>query len=283
MRLAIGRLFLTFEPRLKSHYQNYAATGASAPTPGGGGYHGGGKASAYLCRNCYHLFGVDLIADERREFKVIEVNIEPDLTLSAGNEGASMPCPPICGSNPGRATSRLGRSLLLTRAFGPHVGTDDDTKRAVAWNAMQVVFARPSAAATLHQLLSAARPELSTILRGAAEMGDAVLYLLGAVREGKALGCFLPVYPSPAGHRALGAHLLDMSQEASRFDHKARLRLHAAFDAVLGSASAAWRQPYQVRCAASMRDVAQKQPDVPFDNAWARRKSILHDLPPVED
>ena len=47
MRLAIGRLFLTFEPRLKSHYQNYAATGASAPTPGGGGYHGGGKASAH--------------------------------------------------------------------------------------------------------------------------------------------------------------------------------------------------------------------------------------------
>jgi hypothetical protein len=32
-----------------------------------------------------------------------------------------------------------------------------------------------------------------------------------------------------------------------------------------------------------MRVVAQKHPDDPFDNAWARRKSILHDIPPVED
>ena len=41
---------------------------------------------AFRCASCYHLFGVDLIADAQRQLHVIEVNIAPDLTLST--EGA---------------------------------------------------------------------------------------------------------------------------------------------------------------------------------------------------
>ena len=41
---------------------------------------------AFRCVSCYHLFGVDLIADAQRQLHVIEVNIAPDLTLST--EGA---------------------------------------------------------------------------------------------------------------------------------------------------------------------------------------------------
>ena len=48
---------------------------------------GGYPASmGFRCAHCYHLFGVDLIADAHRQLHVIEVNIAPDLTLST--EGA---------------------------------------------------------------------------------------------------------------------------------------------------------------------------------------------------
>ena len=50
----------------------------------GEGVRGEGE---FRCAECYHLFGVDLIADSAGHFHVIEVNVEPDLSLST--EGSS--------------------------------------------------------------------------------------------------------------------------------------------------------------------------------------------------
>jgi hypothetical protein len=73
----------------------------------------------FRCAHCYHLFGVDLIADAHRQLHVIEVNIAPDLTLST--EGACTATAQGC----------VGGSSIY-----------DHTKRAAAYSSV-----RPSAAA----------------------------------------------------------------------------------------------------------------------------------------
>ena len=83
-------------------------------------FAGGYPASmGFRCAHCYHLFGVDLIADAHRQLHVIEVNIAPDLTLST--EGA-------CAAT---AHGCVGGSSIY-----------DHTKRAAAYSSV-----RPSAAA----------------------------------------------------------------------------------------------------------------------------------------
>ena len=65
IRLAVGRLFLTAEPTLARTYAQLYATKTSR---------------GYRCQNCYHLFGVDLIADAQRAMRVIEVSTAPSRT-----------------------------------------------------------------------------------------------------------------------------------------------------------------------------------------------------------
>ena len=89
MRDAIGRLFVAAEPRLKQFYrESYDKQGGAGGGAGGGaeqrrsGDEGeGGDATAaereFRCSECYHLFGVDLIADAEDRMHVIEVNVEP--------------------------------------------------------------------------------------------------------------------------------------------------------------------------------------------------------------
>ena len=62
IRLAVGRLFLTAEPALTRAYAQLYSTKTSR---------------GYRCSNCYHLFGVDLIADAQRTMRVIEVRTAP--------------------------------------------------------------------------------------------------------------------------------------------------------------------------------------------------------------
>ena len=62
IRLAVGRLFLTAEPTLARTYAQLYGTKTS---------------QGYRCSNCYHLFGVDLIADAQRTMRVIEVRTAP--------------------------------------------------------------------------------------------------------------------------------------------------------------------------------------------------------------
>ena len=81
-----------------------------------GGYP---TSMGFRCAHCYHLFGVDLIADAHRQLHVIEVNIAPDLTLST--EGACTATAQGC----------VGGSSIY-----------DHTKRAAAYSSV-----RPSAAA----------------------------------------------------------------------------------------------------------------------------------------
>lgn len=58
MRLVVGRLFLSAEPRFDRLFRSaYPAR------------------SRFRCASCYHLFGVDLIADVHRQLHVIEVNV----------------------------------------------------------------------------------------------------------------------------------------------------------------------------------------------------------------
>ena len=67
IRLAVGRLFLTAEPTLARTYAQLYATKTSR---------------GYRCQNCYHLFGVDLIADAQRAMRVIEVSTAPSRTAT---------------------------------------------------------------------------------------------------------------------------------------------------------------------------------------------------------
>ena len=75
MRETVGRLFLTVEAGFERYYARL--------------YGGAADGDGFRCRGCYHLFGVDLIADASAQLHVIEVNVEPDLTISSGRAGSS--------------------------------------------------------------------------------------------------------------------------------------------------------------------------------------------------
>ena len=84
MRAAIGAVFLSAEGRFGTTYrQLYGGQGAT--------FNAG-----FRCAGCYHLFGVDMIADSNLGVRVIEVNIAPDLTLSTEGRGCER-APPASG------------------------------------------------------------------------------------------------------------------------------------------------------------------------------------------
>lgn len=210
MRLVIGRLFLAAEPAFAALYRRAYPTWLQ-----------------FRCAACYHLFGVDLIADIHRQLHVIEVNIAPDLTLST--EG-----------------------LCETSAQGCAGGSNkyDHTKTAAAYSTVRLVFSSLSAAATLQAMLARHADELparfphlhrracpaspssnATAARAAAAETDASTpadaaawelrpfvqqYLLDAVREGRAVGCYLPVYPSAVGGTPLLQHLQMLHRYANK-------------------------------------------------------------------
>ena len=208
MRLVIGRLFLAAEPAFAALYRRAYPTWLQ-----------------FRCAACYHLFGVDLIADSHRQLHVIEVNIAPDLTLST--EG-------VCE----------------TSAQGCAGGSNkyDHTKTAAAYSTVRLVFSSLSAAATLDAMLARHGDELparfprlhrractassnSTAARAAGAEADASVpadatawelrpfvqqYLLDAVREGRSIGCYLPVYPSAVGGTPLLQHLQMLHRFASK-------------------------------------------------------------------
>ena len=187
MRLAIGRMFLTAEPRLEREYES-------------------GFGRGFSCANCYHLFGVDLIADASRGMHVIEVNVAPDLTLSTSG----------------------GCKLQPTKCAGGS-SSYDATKRAAAHNTVKLVYADSSAAEDVAALLARHGPALPTrfprlFTEASAESGGGggggaeptlrpkvLEYLLGAHRELSAAGCFVNVYPSGVHHESFAAHLRQLA------------------------------------------------------------------------
>jgi len=188
-----------------AHVYSSAARAENATGPG---------ADSFRCSSCYHLFGVDLIADASGRFHVIEVNVSPDLTLSTEGLGAYTP----------------GGSAAY-----------DHTKRAAAYSLVRLVYSRQAVAAELTSFLERHADEISRLDRliiahpaaapaanksgeaaasqsavvevpsgsGALGVGgqppmlqrDVAEYLLDMLREMHATGCFAPVYPSLRHHQ----------------------------------------------------------------------------------
>jgi hypothetical protein len=78
MALTVSQLFLSAEPRMHGLYKADSSSGAAD----------------FRCSGCYHLFGVDLIADAEGRFHVIEVCsslVHPAASLLAHTLGAWPP------------------------------------------------------------------------------------------------------------------------------------------------------------------------------------------------
>lgn len=292
MRDAVGRLMLAAEPRLKQYYhEQYAhvrsgadwrgtSYGRNQPMPAG--RHDEGELSdadssdrAFRCSECYHLFGVDLIADSTGRFHVIEVNVSPDLSLST--EGA---CQAVSGCKGG------------STAY-------DHTKLAVGYNTVQLVYARQSAASQLDSILrrhaeAISRLQLLTVPRREVELGiaggrnsssnsqarhapmlqtDVVDYVLGVIRERANAGCFAPVYPSALHHATHGEHIERIARGASKSSHDAmrrRVQFHKLLGIVIAEIDNTSHRGFSQRCDQMLRRV----PRVRYGE-WARRTHIF--------
>ena len=152
MRAAVGSLFLSAEASFAQIYSRLY------------------KGHSYRCSNCYHFFGVDLIADVQGGMHVIEVNVSPDLTLS--HEGCNTPGGCLGGSD----------------AY-------DYTKQAAAFNAVQIVYGIESVAESLSTLLrrhsaEITAPRFARLLQPARKglKREVIEYLLEYLREGLVAG-----------------------------------------------------------------------------------------------
>jgi hypothetical protein len=301
---AIGGIFLAAEPRLRRVYsKEYAKMVASEEGENSilGGL--GGSADPFRCAPCYHLFGVDLIADESGGMHVIEVNVEPDLTLSTEGECAVKRMDGNCSDG----------SLAY-----------DHTKHAAAFNTVRLVYARKAQAGTLQRMLerNAARiaklplllmpaqpplpppppkPSLGGHLEAAIDLGmeaaeegqpeagprpavpillpQVAEYLLDWLRETEASGCFMPVYPSLTHRTAHATQLRLMSTDEQRLQMHALLML--ALEDVAsgagrsargaeGAAARASANSFKRRCESMLSKVPRVK-----QGAWARRRHIF--------
>ena len=183
MRAAVGSLFLSAEASFAQIYSRLY------------------KGHSYRCSNCYHFFGVDLIADVQGGMHVIEVNVSPDLTLS--HEGCNTPGGCLGGSN----------------AY-------DYTKQAAAFNAVQIVYGIESVAESLSTLLrrhsaEITAPRFARLLQPARKglKREVIEYLLEYLREGRVAGCFVSVYPANAAHTHFQTHLERLREVSRHTDH----------------------------------------------------------------
>ena len=92
----------------------------------------GADGDGFRCRGCYHLFGVDLIADSSRRMHVIEVNVAPDLSLST--QGAA------CDGEHASKNCTDGSTAY------------DHTKLAAAYNTVRLVYSRQAVAQRLERI-----------------------------------------------------------------------------------------------------------------------------------
>lgn len=243
----------------------------------------GAGSQGFRCSPCYHLFGVDLIADANGAMHVIEVNVEPDLTLST--EGAA------CMAEGANCTGG-------SKAY-------DHTKRAAAFNTVSLVYSRQAQARRLQSLLErhAARISALELLvvppppplplssdasagRGAAvalagdEKGvpppvlraEVAEYLLDWLRETEASGCFTLVYPSRRHHGAHAAQLARMHSGAQRMQMHQLLGI-VLEDAALANDASVGANAFRSRCERMLHDVPHVK-----QGAWARRTHIFKEV-----
>mmetsp|Transcript_5140 Transcript_5140/g.15687 ORF Transcript_5140/g.15687 Transcript_5140/m.15687 type:complete len:901 (+) Transcript_5140:62-2764(+) len=327
MRQTVGRLFLTAEPQImRSYAREYPHTSEaskpwrqSVPSRERGvpwvwsqGVNVGAEVG-YRCSNCYHLFGVDLIADNTGQFRAIEINVQPDLSLSLAacerqrrtpKQGLPRTGGPdrLIGNGDGARYAPEGGSKSPSSSLPTGMTSEqkdpaledshdacsegssayDDTKRAVAFSVVQMVYGDHPAAAILEELLAphgdtlAIRfPKLAhrrmdtkadAALGSASDVASIVdsrdsdvpngpyglhretlVYLLGSVREALALGCFVPVVPSISGWHDQARHLRRLWNSAT----------------------------VQSRCAAPHSAIDSETRCAGFDFEWRRQ---IHDL-----
>jgi hypothetical protein len=291
MREAIGRLFLAAEPRLKRVYRDrYDRHGVSSSSDEGEGGHG----SPFRCAECYHLFGVDLIADSKGRMHVIEVNVAPDLSLSTT----------------GAACKSGGNCADGSIAY-------DHTKLAAAYNTVRLVYSRTSVASELQRVLARHASEiapLDLLLMPPTDTDvpvptlkpDVAEYLLDAMRERRESGCFTPVYPNKVNLAAHGQQLEQMARglpscappelantssdvlptacgtdagemlRAAQDYMRRRVQMHTLLGIVLpdldGEGSS--ESPFRGRCEEMLRHVATNHSGTEH-SAWAKRSHIF--------
>ena len=222
------------------------------------------KAARFRCVECYHLLGVDLIADAKGTFRVIEINVSPDLSLSTlGANGAD-------GS----------------MAY-------DHTKLAAAFNTVQLVYSRKAAAGRLELILqrnAAAILRLDLLSGGGGQPSsassaarvpvlqtDVIEYLLDMVRERQAAGCFTAVYPSIrhfAEHSQLLENMARTHENRTAARHvRRRQQLHALLGIVLSDLEDGNSSRFRDRCRHMLDTVPRVQ-----EGSWARRTHIFREI-----
>jgi len=325
MRRTIARLFLTAEPQLARAYaQESRRRIAQLRQPRGVARLDerlAGALASHRCSNCYHLFGVDLIADTAGAFRAIEVNVQPDLSLS--RLGCSVAEPAGAGSSNAESEEQAaGGAANASERCAIGSSSYDDTKRAVAYNLVQIVYSRTSAAAELSRLLAphaalATRfPRLAATTSAVPDPGGEALdgaygldrwalqYLLSAVREGKAAGCFVPILPSAHGWRDQARHLRRLWEAAAAryacealpalgdgddgrasgtgkcagFDFEQRRQMHELIRLVLHNGEQPWRPTYRERCERMLAQV----PALPRGR-WALRQHVFQKIDELDD
>ena len=313
MRDAIGRVFLAAEPRMRQFYNlqyaRPAGRGGHMPDDEGEGARESGDAS-FRCAECYHLFGVDLIADAQGRMHVIEINVSPDLSLST--QGAT------CHHSASNCTDG-------STAY-------DHTKLAAAYNTVNLVYSRHAAAEQLQRLIerhalaisrldllvlppsppaspmpptpppegsvdsSVAQVQMPTPLVPAdpdvpVQQQDVAEYVLDALREQRAAGCFATVYPSTRHHDDHGELLKMMARSRllscpteirpdtapECVSLKRRLQMHTLLGIVMRDQLVENERrgaSFTERCEQMLRDVPRSS-----EGSWARRTHIFGDVP----
>ena len=124
----------------------------------------------------------------------------------------------------------------------------DHTKRAVAFNTVQLVYRSKAVAARLAHLLDSRAEMLrarfpSLLVRAPGGPANATRlkawlmdYLLETTREGDGIGCYTAVYPSAAHHAEFGAHLSRLRTASPLGYYDERLAVHELLHLLLDAA-----------------------------------------------
>ncbi|KAL1504651.1 hypothetical protein AB1Y20_008431 [Prymnesium parvum] len=287
MRTAVGRLFLSAEARFVSVYRSLYPSDRSERSD---------ARSTFRCTGCYHLFGVDLIADSSRQLRVIEVNIAPDLTLSTEGSACNAPAASAAGSN---ASTRESGELNSSRGCE---GVSQSLAHKLDSCADLVRVRFP-------QLLEQPYHASSNASRLQAWVLE---YLLETMREGPGIGCFTAVYPNTVHHAAFASHLRRLLQRSVECGTNAaspgecqvaakywddRNAVHELIHLLLTQSSdinasrgqrglqmSPWRPPYRERCQKMLRQVVGKSKASGDSRGnFAKRTHIFNVLSDLEE
>lgn len=301
MRDAIGRLFLSAEPRLRQVYRDSYGKGKEA---GGGADEGeklgpndASRATPFRCSECYHLFGVDLIADSDQQMHVIEVNIAPDLTLSTQGVACQHGATNCSDGSTKYDHTKLGAAYNTVRLVYSKRSVASQLQDFVRRHADQIaqldLLLLPSTshgayASTADNPSTASAANAPHVPSAPILQRDVAEYMLDMIRERGEAGCFAPVYPSTRHHSEHRTHLElmasgmnpcptndttceDRASRSTRLYMRRRLQMHTLLGILLEDLDA---PTFRQRCEGMLAEVSMQQPN-DRQNAWAKREHIF--------